>query len=230
MRGPQLPPPPPPPVRPTVLVLTPLQSVTLHGWLSPKRTLTWGDVVANDRITPKRLLVDAGIPPDDIRRLQPDVYEWIEKKYVSYEDVPYMAMFPLDPLEHLHGDVSTLVTHRYPCWLLRDIGINYRRLRDRHHMDARWMAMLGLSIQASCAQPTQNTCVVAWISDTVPTLFRMEKEWATLGMTVRDVQAMHESEVREVFGVTKEAACIGIGVGQMAEDAAYGAARHAGWS
>jgi hypothetical protein len=45
------------------------------------------------------------------------------------------------------------------------------------------------------------------------------QEWASLGMTVRDVQAMHESEVREVFGVTKEAACIAAGVSQMAEDA-----------
>jgi hypothetical protein len=68
-----------------VLLLEPIQSVTLHGWLSPKRTLVWEDVVRNDRITVERMVVDARIPQEDLRRLQPDIREWIEKKYVSYE-------------------------------------------------------------------------------------------------------------------------------------------------
>jgi hypothetical protein len=31
------------------------------------------------------------------------------------------------------------------------------------------------------------------------------QEWVELGMTVRDVQAMNEADVREVFGATREA-------------------------
>lgn len=192
-----------------VIVLTPVQSVTIHGWMSPKRTLSWPDIVANDAITIQRIVRDAGVSPEDVRRIQPDVREWVNRKYVSYEvtagrarsaapkrmalaaqapppapatasrgwgnssltppaqDVPYMTMYPLDPLDHLHGDVSTLVTQRYPCWMLREIGITYQRLRDRHHLDAKWMKMMGLSLS----------------------------EWASLGMTVRDVQAMQEAEV-----------------------------------
>lgn len=46
--------------RASVVLLTPLQSVTLHGWMNPKRTLTWADVVGNPRITVRRIVVDAG--------------------------------------------------------------------------------------------------------------------------------------------------------------------------
>lgn len=46
--------------KPGILVLTPLQSVSIHGWMRPKRTLTWKDIVENDSITPKSLVETFG--------------------------------------------------------------------------------------------------------------------------------------------------------------------------
>jgi hypothetical protein len=55
------------------------------------------------------------IKPECLLQIQPDIRAWIDQKYVSYEDVPYMTSFPLNPIEHLNGDISTLVTQQYSC-------------------------------------------------------------------------------------------------------------------
>jgi hypothetical protein len=75
-----------------------------------------------------------------------------------------MTIFPLDPLEHLHGDLSTLVEYQYPCQVLAALGLTYARLHGKYCMDATWMGLMNLTL----------------------------REWTSLGMTVRDVNAMAE--------------------------------------
>ena len=113
-----------------------------------------------------------------LKTLQPDVYEWIHKKYVSFEDVPYMTGFPLDPIIHLHGDVSSLVQHRYPCDLLRSLGYTYEWLKDVKHMNREWMKMFNFTV----------------------------REWMSLGLTMQHVRdGMTEADTKHIFGATKEA-------------------------
>lgn len=169
----------------SIVLLTPLQSVTIHGWLYPKRTLSWDDIVANDSITVKKLAVDANISQESLKLIQPDIYEWIHKKYVSYDDVPYMTGFPLNPITHLNGDISTLVQHRYSPQVLSAVGLDYGKLQ-MNHLNVRWMKMLNFTL----------------------------REWMTLGMTVQDVASLSNSDIAEVFGAKKEAILMGMGMAE----------------
>lgn len=169
----------------TFLVLTPLQSIRIHGWLNPKRILTWDDVVKSDNITVQKLVESAGFTQAMLVELQPDIHEWITHKYVSYDDVPYMVGFPLDPITHLHGDISTLVTYNYGCHVLLKIGLTFRRLKQLH-IDARWMKMLNMTL----------------------------REWVTLGLTIADVNAMTDGDVLDVFGACKTTVNLSVGMSE----------------
>lgn len=130
----------------------------------------------------------ASLSQDTLVTLQPSVSEWVEKKYVSYEDVAYMTIFPLDPITHLGGDISTLVAYRYPCKVLSAAGLTYGRMRhdDRLGMDAKWMKLMNLTL----------------------------REWISLGMTGRDVAQMADRDVVEVFGETRATVMMRIGVSE----------------
>lgn len=110
-----------------MILLNPLQSIKIHGWLNPKRTLCWEDVLRYDELTVMNLVDDGMLRREDLKLIQPNIYEWIEKKYVTYEDVPYMTCFPLDPIIHLHGDISTLATYKYSFEVMQEIGMNFSR-------------------------------------------------------------------------------------------------------
>lgn len=168
-----------------MVMLSANESVLLHGWWNPKRTLSWDDVVSSDRITVKMLVRDAKFTQQRLKSLQPDIYEWIHRKYVSFGEVPFMTGFPLDPIRHLNGDLSTLVAQRYPCDLLLDLGYTYRWLRQAQRMDSKWMKLL---------------CFTPW-------------EWTQLGMTEKDVEKdFSEEDAWVVFGTSKAALAIRMGV------------------
>lgn len=158
-----------------VVYLTPTQSVSIHGWLHPKRTLCWDDVCNSSWIDVK-LLAKANISQADMVQMQPDILEWISKKGVSFDDVPLMTRFPLHPIRHLGGDISSLVEHRYSSKTLSDMGFTFRSLTIELGMQPQWMKML---------------------SFTVP-------EWIRMGMTRVDLDRMGPEDVRLVFGVHKE--------------------------
>lgn len=183
--------------------LTPVQSVTIHGWSYPKRTLTWNDVCTCKWIDVK-LLAGTGIsqevscsPPSlfplqqterwhrcvmaaqtlqDMQTIQPDVHEWISRKGVSFSDVPLMTRFPLHPVLHLGGDISCLVEHKYSSKTLLDIGFTFMSLKDDLGMQPSWMKMM---------------------SFTAP-------EWRSLGMTRADMECMSPQDVWLIFGVCKD--------------------------
>lgn len=158
-----------------VVYLTPSQSVCIHGWLNPKRTLCWNDVCKSPWIDVK-LLARAGISQDDMAGVQPDILEWISEKGVSFDDVPLMTRFPLHPIRHLGGDISSLVEHRYSSRTLSDIGFTFGSLTIELGMRPQWMKMLSFTTT----------------------------EWIRMGMTRADVDCMAPDDVRLVFGVHKE--------------------------
>lgn len=169
--------------RPSGIQLTPTQSVSLHGWLKPRKVLTWADVVENEGITVQKMTAFK-INQAQMKLLQPDIHEWINRKGVGYAEVPYMFEFPLHPISHLHGDLSTLLEYRYGARLLKRLGLGYQEMRCIG-MNAAWMKMFRFSIQ----------------------------EWITLGLTTADVRAdMSEEDTLEVFGKTREAVMLSIGL------------------
>lgn len=123
--------------------LTAVQSVTLHGWLTPKRMLTWKDVCANKSITPE-LCNSCGVDSELLYQVQPNVQSWIAERGVSFKDVRYMTRWPLHPFTHLDGYISDLVENHYEASLLHKLDIDYELLIDRN-MTIEWMKMLKYS-------------------------------------------------------------------------------------
>ena len=170
-------------VKNTYIELTPQQSVGIHGWLNPKRALCWHDVANNPSITIERLL-ERGITVKQMRSMQPDIYEWMNVKGASFEHVPALAEFPLHPIQHLQGDMSTLAQMKYPPKVLLTLGLDFEKLQELHQMDPRWMKMLGLH----------------------------PNEWMDLGMTTDHVNEMTEGEVLALFGISKKNLLLSMGM------------------
>lgn len=170
--------------RKLMLHLTDGQSVRVHGWLKPKRTLTWEDIAAVPRMTVPFLAMQ-GIAPKDIRTLQPDIMRWIHERRVSFEDVPYMTDWPLHPITHLGGDISTLVRFGYPPELLLKLGLDFRMLTSLG-LNTQWMKLFDFSL----------------------------KDWVGLGMTERDTDGMSDNDIRGLFGTDRQSLALCIAMAQ----------------
>jgi hypothetical protein len=157
----------------TVIILKPTQSIALHGILNPKKTLGWKDIVNNKHIT-IRSLINTNITQSQLKLLQPDIFEWINVKNASFEDVSLLTEFPLHPITHLNGDLTTIVEYKYTASLLHILKIDYFLLRGLH-MDSQWMKILNFKV----------------------------RDWMLLGLTEHDVQIMTAQEVEYVFEMDK---------------------------
>jgi hypothetical protein len=157
----------PPPIQ-----LDPIQSCRIHGWLNPKRTLSWDDLCSGScrGLTISRCL-DEGVGIEDLRALQPDVAMWVRHKGVSFDDVRTMVAWPLHPVHDLKGNISDLATMHYPTATLKDLGITYAYLRDTLSMDDEWMRMMRYS----------------------------PAEWVAIGLTKKDVVDMGRHRASDVF-------------------------------
>jgi hypothetical protein len=157
--------------------LTPLQSITIHGWTNPKRILTWKDMCENKEIT-LELCSMCGVGDEKLQILQPSLSCWIEERGVSFKDVKYMTKWPLHPLKDLNGYIPDLIANNYEASLLHKLGIDYKVLVSMN-MTIEWMKMFKFS----------------------------EKEWVLLGfnpesMSERDlgiVFGMDRTKLRMIF-------------------------------
>jgi hypothetical protein len=127
------------------VILTPTQSITIHGWFNPKRMLCWKDFSTNKNITTK-LCNSCGVDDEMLYSIQPCLQAWIDTCEVSFQDVKYMTKWPLHPFTHLHGYIPDLVEHKYDAKLLLKLGINYQFLVSKS-MTIEWMKMLNFSIK-----------------------------------------------------------------------------------
>jgi hypothetical protein len=115
----------------------------MHGWLNPKRMLSWKDVCARATITPE-LCSSCGVKDDLLQVIQPCIRRWIEDRGVSFKDVRYMTIWPLHPFKDLNGHIPDLIEHHYEASLLHKLGIDYKLLVDRS-MTIEWMKMFKFS-------------------------------------------------------------------------------------
>jgi len=159
------------------LVLRPEQSTRIHGWLNPKRTLNFEMICSDPSITVRKC-IQAGITQQQLQKLQPDLRVWIEKKNLSFEDVPYMDQWvpkPLHPFEHLNGTVLDILENNYPASLLLKLQIDYATLSSMH-MTPEMMKCLHYSLE----------------------------EWKSLGFNKGALSYFTEKEVQFVFQAPRD--------------------------
>lgn len=156
-----------------VIHLTNAQSVRVHGWFNPKRTLSWADIVSTPHMT-FRHLHKSGVSTKQLKQLQPDVSAWVNERHVSFEDVPIMLEWPLHPIRDLKGNLSVLVEHKYDYKTLMELGLNFEVLQ-KLGLNVEWMKMMDLSL----------------------------RDWMNLGMTSADTHGMSEKEIATLFGTNK---------------------------
>ena len=128
--------------------LEPEQSLALYSWWAPKRTLVWRDVVDRPRIT-LRACVDAGIPPERLHRMQPDIREWIRLGRVTVEECQLMRPWRPDPFRDLGcQSLGDLVIYRdaITAQLLLDAGVTFETLRHERGLTPEFMVMLRYSL------------------------------------------------------------------------------------
>jgi hypothetical protein len=166
---------------PLLLYLTPVQSCNLHGWMKPKRTLSWEDIKASPALTLSKCL-QHGVSAEDLRRIEPDVRMWIKHKRVSFGEVPLMTAWPLHPVQDLKGNISDLASMHYAASTLYELGITYEYLREVMKMDDEWMRMMRYT-------PT---------------------EWAQMGFARKHAASMGRKRVQDVFKMDYDALLLAI--------------------
>ena len=158
------------------ILLAPLQSCQIHGWLNPKRTLDWDDMCHKSGITLRKCM-QSGVSATQLKSLQPDVQMWIRHKGVTLSDVPAMLEWPLHPVYDLQANVSDLATMHYSPTVMARLGITYDFLRNIMGMDDDWMRVLRYS----------------------------PREWAQMGFTREDAMEMGVQRVQWVFSMDYDA-------------------------
>ena len=158
------------------LALTPGQAVYLHGWWSPRTTLTWGDVLSNERLTLQHML-GAGLTLHMLYQLQPDISRWLRAGRARLEDCPSMAQhWSAHPFRDFSADLSDLIAVRWPVDVMAKVGVTYRSLVD----------------EAGMSQDTMGLFTHVTLAG-----------WAVLGFGKADAALIPEPTLIRLFGMGK---------------------------
>jgi hypothetical protein len=158
------------------LKLTPGQSCYLHGWLSPKPTLSWADIKANPALSLQNLM-SAGLGLDDLHRLQPEVEEWVKAGRVTLADCPLMAdKWGAHPIRDFRADLGDIAGFKWGADAMLKMGLTYADLVE-----------IGLT-PASMVVFTHVTL----------------HGWATLGFSRADAAQIPEPVLLSLFCVPKQ--------------------------
>jgi hypothetical protein len=128
--------------------LEPEQSVQLYGLWMPKRTLTWRDVLQNERIHLSACIA-CGLKPEKLCKLQPDIKEWIRFNKATVADCVHMTPWRPHPFRDLGcKSIGELILYRdtMPPSLLLDSQVTFAELRKRYGLTPDLMLMLRYSI------------------------------------------------------------------------------------
>jgi hypothetical protein len=158
------------------LRITPGQGVYLHGWLAPKLTLSWADVVENRAFTLAHLADAAHIPLSALHQLQPDAAAWIRHGRAGLADCPRMELWAAHPLRDFKADLGELVNQGWSADALARMGVAYDDL-----------AAVGLN--AENMGLFSNLTLLGW---------------AQLGFSRAAAAAMSEAALVRLFGMPKQ--------------------------
>lgn len=156
------------------LRLTAGQACFVHGWLRPKRTLSWDDIAAAEHMTLVHLL-SAGLSVAQLRQLQPDVGAWVRAGRVTLDDCPLMEPWGAHAIRDFHAGLAELAAAGWTDHQMLAAGLTYRDLTE-----------VGLGFCNMGLFPRVQLL-----------------GWARLGLRRADVQFVPEPTLVRLFGLTK---------------------------
>ena len=158
------------------ITLTPGQAVYIHGWLNPRTTLSWADVLAKDTLT-LRFLAGANVTLERLHHLQPDGPAWVQAQRAGLDDCPAMReQWRLHPLRDFGADLGDLINARWPPELMASMGLTYSDF-----------------LHAGLTPATMALCTHVTLAG-----------WVRLGFKKEHAAAMHEASLVRLFGMTKQ--------------------------
>ena len=156
--------------------LEPEQSLHLYGFLNPKRTLTWRDVLDNHTIH-LNACISCGLPGSKLHRMQSDIKEWIRYGKATVADCQHMGPWKPNPFTDLGCSIGDLVLYRQmlPATLLIESGVTFASMRDLHGLTPELMGLLHYSVD----------------------------EWLQLGVDEAFLHLLMDDQWLRVFGLVK---------------------------
>jgi hypothetical protein len=158
----------------SAVALTAAQSVKLFGWWrQPILTLSWNDV--KQHAFTWRQMRALGLEAGQLRRLQPDKHEWLQRGGIQVSDLLDMTVFPVNPLTDFGVDLTELWALRCSAGQMAGMGITF------DHLVAKGITP---QIMAAFAMP---------LSD-----------WSELQFCVQHAETMREDDCQRVFALGRD--------------------------
>jgi hypothetical protein len=154
--------------------LTAAQAVMAHGWIRAREYLTWGDVLANDKLTFQYMLQEMELSEYTLHSLQPDLHAWIRNNKVTLEFCPHLSLWDAHPIHDFKADLADLIRMRWQVEFYKKMGVLFTDL-----------VQLGL---------TPETMMLFGF-----TLLN----WIQLGLTRKFCENVHEMLLYKLFGMSK---------------------------
>lgn len=153
--------------------IDPYQSVKIFGWWAqPRLTLAWEDV--KHAQLSWRSLRNLGFQPEQLKTLQPDKTEWLQRGMLQLDDIADMTVFPINPLTDFRADLAELWNLKCSSDALLAMGVTHQQLLAKG-MNAQIMYYFDFTLA----------------------------QWSNLGLRRADVEDMQERECVQIFGVEK---------------------------
>ena len=155
--------------------LTPGQAVTIHGWINPKETLSWLDILANPVLTFSFLHSTTMIPKELLHRLQPDITSWVKAGRMTLAETPgLLHIWVAHPIKDLKVDFGDIVELNWDAKTMRRAGVTYSDLKEAG-MTHDTMGLFGYTLY----------------------------DWSLLGFTRTDADILPAHSLGRMFGMTK---------------------------
>ena len=150
------------------------QSIRIYGWFSqPRFTLAWEDV--KQKGLSWRQMREMGFKSEDLKRVQPDKTEWIQRGGLQLADLKDMMVFPVNPITDFRADLAELWNMKCTPEELTLMGVTFDQLKSRG---------LNPPIMTSFGWPLTT--------------------WVELGLQRRDIEIMSNDECLSVFSLDKQ--------------------------
>lgn len=159
------------------IVLTPGQAVTLFGWLRPRESLRWQDVVEAERLT-FAFLRKCGLTPKQLHALQPDMSQWARYGGVKLQDAADMVpLWSTNPVQDLRLDIADIIQAQLPSEKLRLLGITFDSMCDMG-LSPDLMRLFGYTLQGWINLGLRRTHIEAMTDWQCIMVFNMQRTMA----------------------------------------------------
>jgi hypothetical protein len=117
--------------QPCGLEIKPRQSIAIFGlWDQPRLVLEWSDITSRN-LTWVFLRTQIGLTSTQLKRIQPNPVEWVNRACIKLHDLPDMTCFPVNPFTHLHADLAEVWSMHWTADTLKQLNVTYDQLRAR---------------------------------------------------------------------------------------------------